>query len=169
MNNIRVGSMFAGIGGICLAFKQAGFEIVWANEKDGRACNTYRRNFGNSYLQECDISKVDPHLIPDFDILTAGFPCQPFSIAGKQRGFKDPRGNMFFEIVDSYKNTPQTYDMNQFYNDEFEMIGTKKVLLLTFEVTNKEDYLVYDYMSYITTMMSESFPHYHIIGELIGV
>ena len=76
---------------------------------------------------------------------------------------------MFFEIVDSYKNTPQTYDMNQFYNDEFEMIGTKKVLLLTFEVTNKEDYLVYDYMSYITTMMSESFPHYHIIGELIGV
>ena len=103
MNNIRVGSMFAGIGGICLAFKQAGFEIVWANEKDGRACNTYRRNFGNSYLQECDISKVDPHLIPDFDILTAGFPCQPFSIAGKQRGFKTQEEICFLKLLTAIK------------------------------------------------------------------
>lgn len=99
MKNARVGSMFAGIGGICLGFKQAGCDVVWANERDSAACNTYRKNFGNGYLQEADISKVNPHLIPDFDILTAGFPCQPFSIAGQQKGFKDPRGNMFFEIA----------------------------------------------------------------------
>ena len=99
MKNIRVGSMFAGIGGICLGFKQADFDVVWANERDRAACNTYRKNFGNSYLQESDISKVNPNLIPDFDILAAGFPCQPFSIAGRQKGFKDPRGNMFFEIA----------------------------------------------------------------------
>lgn len=99
LKNIRIGSRFAGIGGICLGFKQAGFEIVWANERDNKACNTYRKNFGNSYLQETDITKIDVESIPDIDVLTAGFPCQPFSIAGLQRGFKDPRGNMFFEIA----------------------------------------------------------------------
>ncbi len=96
---MKVASMFAGIGGICLGFKQAGFEIVWANEKDADACKTYRENFGNEYLVEDDIRNIDPHSLPDFDILTAGFPCQPFSIAGKQKGFKDKRGNLFFEIA----------------------------------------------------------------------
>jgi DNA (cytosine-5)-methyltransferase 1 len=91
--------MFAGIGGICLGFKQAGCSIVWANEKDKAACNTYRHNFGGGWLCESDICKVVPQSIPDFDILTAGFPCQPFSIAGEQRGFRDPRGNLFFEIA----------------------------------------------------------------------
>lgn len=90
--------MFAGIGGICLGFKQAGFEIVWANEIDKAACKTYRHNFGSSYLIEADIKKVDTNSIPDFDVLTAGFPCQPFSIVGKQRGFNDDRGTLFFEI-----------------------------------------------------------------------
>ncbi len=99
MESIRVGSMFAGIGGICLGFKSAGFDIVWANEVDKKACNTYIRNFGASYLEQCDISKVDANSIPGFDILCAGFPCQPFSIAGLQKGFNDPRGNMFFEIA----------------------------------------------------------------------
>lgn len=94
----RVASMFAGIGGICLGFKQAGFDIVWANEVDKAACKTYRHNFGNRYLQECDIRKVNIDNIPNFDVLVAGFPCQPFSIAGKQRGFQDDRGNLFFEI-----------------------------------------------------------------------
>jgi DNA (cytosine-5)-methyltransferase 1 len=91
--------MFAGIGGICLAFKSAGAEIVWANEIDPWACETYRRNFGAGYLREGDIRNRDSAAIPDFDILTAGFPCQPFSIMGAQRGFSDPRGTMFFEIL----------------------------------------------------------------------
>ena len=91
--------MFAGIGGICLGFKQAGFDIVWANEKDRAACNTYRYNFGNRWLHEGDIKTIHMEDIPDMDVLTAGFPCQPFSIAGKQQGFCDPRGNLFFEIA----------------------------------------------------------------------
>jgi DNA (cytosine-5)-methyltransferase 1 len=91
--------MFAGIGGICLGFKQADCEIVWANEKDKAACNTYRHNFGDNWLYESDICNVDPRKIPDFDILTAGFPCQSFSVAGEQKGFRDPRGNLFFEIT----------------------------------------------------------------------
>ena len=92
--------MFSGIGGIDLAFEQAGFEIVWANEIDPDACKTYRFNFPRNLLIEGDIRNVDKHLIPDFDVLTAGFPCQPFSVCGKQKGFRDDRGNLFFQIAD---------------------------------------------------------------------
>ncbi|MBE7014021.1 MAG: DNA (cytosine-5-)-methyltransferase [Ruminococcaceae bacterium] len=102
-SKITVGSMFAGIGGICLGFKQAGFDIVWANEKDSSACRTYRNYFGNSYLVEGDICCIDKKTIPYFDVLTAGFPCQPFSVAGPHKGFQDKRGNLFFQIIDVAK------------------------------------------------------------------
>lgn len=95
---IKVASMFAGIGGICLAFKNAGCKIVWANEIDKSACKTYRENFGSSYLVEDNIKNIQTKDIPDFDILTAGFPCQPFSIAGKLKGFSDERGQLFYQI-----------------------------------------------------------------------
>lgn len=98
-SNIKIASMFAGIGGIDLAFKQAGCRIVWANEADEWAAKTYRFNFQDENLLEGDIRKIKISEIPDFDILTAGFPCQPFSIVGRQKGFKDPRGNLFFEIT----------------------------------------------------------------------
>lgn len=96
---MNVVSLFSGIGGIDLAFQQAGFNIVWANEKDAAACKTYRCNFPSSILNECDIRKIDASRIPSGDVLVAGFPCQPFSTAGFQKGFRDPRGNLFFEIV----------------------------------------------------------------------
>ena len=96
---MKVGSLFSGIGGIDIAFQQAGFEIVWANEFDRDAAKTYRHNFGGDYLVERDIKGVRTEDIPNFDVLVAGFPCQPFSIAGKQKGFEDPRGNLFFEIA----------------------------------------------------------------------
>lgn len=111
----RVGSMFAGIGGICLGFKRNNCEIVWANEIDKYACETYRHNFnGAKYLVECDIKDITSkkgdeteeewrnridNTIPDIDILNGGFPCQAFSIAGERKGFEDERGNMFFEIL----------------------------------------------------------------------
>jgi DNA (cytosine-5)-methyltransferase 1 len=91
--------MFAGIGGICLAFKRAGADIVWANEIDRYACETYRHNFGSGYLREGDIREQDLSAMPEVDVLTAGFPCQPFSVMGGQRGFTDPRGTMYFEIL----------------------------------------------------------------------
>jgi len=99
MSKLKVGSMFAGIGGICLCFKQAEFEMVWVNEINSAACKTYRHNFGNDWLIEGDIRKIAPQDIPDIDVLTAGFPCQSFSVAGAQKGFNDPRGNLFFEIA----------------------------------------------------------------------
>jgi DNA (cytosine-5)-methyltransferase 1 len=98
-NGLKVASLFAGIGGICYGFKQVGSEIVWANEIDKDACRTYRHNFGSDYLVEGDIKEVNPHDIPDIDILNAGFPCQAFSVAGYRKGFDDERGNLFFEII----------------------------------------------------------------------
>lgn len=99
MNKMKVCSLFSGIGGIDLGFQQAGFDVVLANEFDKDAACTYRRNLGKNHLVEKDIRKITTNDIPDFDVLVAGFPCQPFSSAGKQKGFQDPRGNLFFEIA----------------------------------------------------------------------
>lgn len=99
MNAMKVCSLFSGIGGIDLGFQQAGFDVVWANEFDKDAATTYRHNFGAEHLVEKDIRKVNVSEIPDFDVLVAGFPCQPFSIMGFRKGFNDPRGNLFFEIA----------------------------------------------------------------------
>ena len=98
MRRLTVASMFAGIGGICLGFKQSGYDIVWANEIDKSACQTYRYNFGDSYLVEGDVRAIDAISLLDFDVLTAGFPCQSFSIGGAQKGFGDNRGVLFFEV-----------------------------------------------------------------------
>lgn len=99
MMSYDVVSMFAGIGGICLGFRQAGYQICWANEKDHAACKTYRHNFGDQYLIEGDIRQIDVFSIPQAPILAAGFPCQAFSLGGAQRGFADPRGTLFFEVL----------------------------------------------------------------------
>lgn len=89
--------LFAGIGGMRLGFEQAGFEIVYSNDIDSYACQTYRKNFGE--IDERDVRKVDPKSLPEFDVLLAGFPCQPFSMIGKRDGLDDPRGQLFNEVV----------------------------------------------------------------------
>ena len=89
--------LFAGIGGMRMGFEKAGFEIVYSNDIDKYACQTYRLNFGD--IEQKDIRLVDPLLVPDFDILLAGFPCQPFSLIGKRDGLEDPRGRLFGEVV----------------------------------------------------------------------
>lgn len=96
---LKVASLFAGIGGIELGFAQAGFQILWAIEKDHKCCLTYRHNHKEIPLIEADISNVDPHSLSTVDVIAAGFPCQPFSIAGRQRGFCDNRGNLFYEVI----------------------------------------------------------------------
>ncbi len=95
---LSVGSLFSGIGGIDLAFEQAGCKVEWSIEKDHACCRTYRYNFSERLLIENDVRNVDPSVLCNVDIITAGFPCQPFSIAGKQRGFYDPRGHLFYEV-----------------------------------------------------------------------
>lgn len=93
-----VGSLYSGIGGVCLGFQQSGSKVLWANEFDKNACVTYRSNFTH-HLYEQDVHTLDSKTVPKVDILTSGFPCQAFSIAGYQKGFKDSRGNHFFETL----------------------------------------------------------------------
>lgn len=98
--------LFAGIGGFHIAFENAGAECVFVSEWDKFARQTYEHNFKkrNPKIFKTDnfvgdITKIDPETIPDFDILTGGFPCQPFSQAGFKKGFNETRGTLFFDIV----------------------------------------------------------------------
>lgn len=95
--NFRFIDLFAGIGGFHMALESFGAECVYANEWDKHAQKVYCENFG--IMPEGDITKVDEKTIPDHDILCAGFPCQAFSISGKQLGFNDSRGTLFFDVA----------------------------------------------------------------------
>ena len=88
--------LFAGIGGIRIPFQELGGKCVFTSEWDKFAQKTYQVNFGE--MPAGDITKIDASDIEDFDILLAGFPCQPFSQAGLHKGFEDTRGTLFFEI-----------------------------------------------------------------------
>ena len=97
----RVGSFFAGVGGIDLAFEQTGAcKSVYANEFDKYAAETYEKNFPVK-VDVRDVNLVTGGDIPEVDIVTGGFPCQPFSIAGHQQGFDDEknRGKLFFQLI----------------------------------------------------------------------
>lgn len=85
MNKFTVSSLFAGVGGIDKGFEQAGFKIIWANEIDKYACITYRTNFSHE-LVEGDIRNLSGNDMPDTDVLTAGWPCVAFSVAGNRHG-----------------------------------------------------------------------------------
>ncbi len=102
--------LFAGIGGFHIALHNLGLDCVFASEWDNKARETYEYN--NKILSPelfqkenfvGDITKINPTDIPDFDILCAGFPCQPFSQAGFKKGFEETRGTLFFNIVDIIK------------------------------------------------------------------
>lgn len=89
--------LFAGIGGIRLGFESVGGKCVFSSEFDEDACKTYEANFGE--YPSGDITQIKASDIPDFDILLGGFPCQAFSIIGKQEGFNNETcGTLFFEI-----------------------------------------------------------------------
>lgn len=98
MYRYKVGSLFAGIGGIDLAFLQVGCKIEWANEIDANACKSYERNFDHKIICK-DIKNLTSEELVPIDILTGGFPCQAFSIAGHRKGFADERGTVVFELL----------------------------------------------------------------------
>jgi len=102
--------LFAGIGGFHIALHNIGGKCVFASEWNDSARKTYEKNFKkiepelfkNNHFAG-DITKVNPKDIPDFNILTGGFPCQPFSHAGYKKGFEDTRGTLFFNIAQIIK------------------------------------------------------------------
>lgn len=89
--------LFAGIGGIRLAFERVGGNCVFSSEWDKFSQTTYQANFKN--LPAGDITQIEASEVPDHDILVGGFPCQPFSQAGLKQGFQDTRGTLFFDVV----------------------------------------------------------------------
>ncbi len=102
MKNVKFIDLFAGIGGFRIAAEELGGQCVFSCEIDKTAQYVYRKNFGDYPYP--DIRRLTPKDLPDFDLLMAGFPCQPFSISGKRKGFEDKRnGNLFFYIVDIAK------------------------------------------------------------------
>ncbi len=96
-NSFTFIDLFAGIGGIRLAFENLGGKCVFSSEWDKYSQITYKENFGE--VPEGDITKIPSENIANHDVLLAGFPCQAFSIAGKRGGFNDTRGTMFFETA----------------------------------------------------------------------
>lgn len=96
-NNIRFIDLFAGIGGIRMGFEQNGAKCVFGSEIDSDCQKTYYLNYGE--WPRGDITQIKEDDVPEHDILTAGFPCQPFSICGRQKGFEDTRGTLFFDIL----------------------------------------------------------------------
>lgn len=104
----KIIDLFAGIGGFHLAFERVGAKCVFASEWDEAARKTYSENFKSTnpslfeknFIGDINSIKDIAKEIPDFDILTGGFPCQPFSNAGHRKGFSDTRGTLFFNIAE---------------------------------------------------------------------
>jgi len=111
--------LFAGIGGIRMGFESAGGECVYTSEWNKYAVQTYTRNFQCNHAISGDITQINPDSIPDHDVLLAGFPCQPFSIAGvskknalgRPHGFAcEAQGTLFFDVAISLGfNNPKPF------------------------------------------------------------
>lgn len=88
--------LFAGIGGFRIPLQEAGGRCVFSSEFNSHAQNVYEKNYGD--MPFGDITKIPMEYIPHHDVLTAGFPCQPFSISGKMKGFEDTRGTLIYNV-----------------------------------------------------------------------
>lgn len=100
---MKVISLFAGIGGLDTGFIENGYEVVWANDIDKYAVQTYQANYSSPIVLG-DLNKINLDEIPSADIVIGGFPCQPFSSMGELKGFEDTRGTLFFRIVELIQN-----------------------------------------------------------------
>lgn len=107
----RVGSLFAGCGGFDVGVEQAGMDIIWANDINPDACETYRKNIGP--IIEGDVHEIDLDTLEPIDILLAGFPCQPFSNAGSRKGTSDDRGQLYkstYKFIEHFQPQAVIYE-----------------------------------------------------------
>lgn len=173
---LRFIDLFAGIGGFHLAFESLGAKCVFASEKDIAARKTYEANFSkrspelfsNGNFND-DILTVDPLKIPDFDLLCAGFPCQPFSQAGRKLGFgenHEARGNMFFVLRDIIKaRRPKAFFLENVrhllnHDDKRTFAIIRRIL---------EDELGYDFYPMVVKASDYGLPQHRARVFMIGV
>lgn len=110
MRNLKHIDLFAGIGGFRIATNNQGINTIWSNDIDKMACDVYEHNFGKGEIVCDDINNISVLTIPKHDLLTAGFPCQPFSSAGKKMGIKDKtRGTLFEKIIEILEYSKPQY------------------------------------------------------------
>lgn len=95
--------LFAGIGGFRLAAQKLGGKCIFTSEWDREAQKTYRANFGEIPFGDITLNSTKNYIPPNFEILFAGFPCQPFSYAGLNKGFEETRGTLFFDVLEILK------------------------------------------------------------------
>ncbi len=103
MKNFKFIDLFCGLGGFRIALEKIGGQCVFSSDNNLEVCKVYEKNFNDNPYS--DITEISEESIPNYDVLCAGFPCQPFSIAGKRMGFNDSRGTMFFEVARILKYT----------------------------------------------------------------
>lgn len=135
--------LFAGVGGIRLGFERAGFKTVFANDFEPACKLTYDLNFSDTKLTVKDLNEIDPTDLPEFNFLLAGFPCQPFSVAGYRQGFSDEkgRGNLFFKIAEIIeKKKPEGFLLENVKNLENHENG--KTFTIIMETLRKLGYYV---------------------------
>jgi DNA (cytosine-5)-methyltransferase 1 len=139
-NNFKFIDLFAGIGGFRLALESFGGKCVYSSEWDKNAQDTYETNFGER--PDGDITKVDEKAIPAHNVICAGFPCQTFSISGKQKGFEDARGTLFFDIARIAKHhQPEILFLENVKN--FEKHDNGKTLEVVKKTLNEIGYNVF--------------------------
>lgn len=106
MQSFTLGGLFSGVGGIELGLTRNNMQPLWSNDLDKYAFKTYTSNFDTNFLLD-DIKNISGTGLAAVDVLCGGFPCQPFSVAGYQKGFADDRGNVFFEIIRLINELPE--------------------------------------------------------------
>lgn len=147
---LKIVSLFSGIGGFDLGFINSGFDVIWANDVNKYAIETYKKNIGENII----CGDIENHYkdIIDHDILIAGFPCQPFSMMGKQEGFEDERGTLFFKIEEilKRKNTKifvlenvknlLTHNKGATFNKMKDILENKLNYKIYYKVLNSADF-----------------------------
>ncbi|MGE0108188.1 MAG: DNA cytosine methyltransferase [Bdellovibrionales bacterium] len=159
-------SLFSGCGGLDLGFRQAGFRTIFANDIDSGACLTYRKNLGE--IVEGDVRDIE---LPKFrkcpDVLTAGFPCQPFSNAGSRKGVKDDRGTLYQTAIEAVRKTKPKVVVFENVRGLLSFKDGKTLLIQ--DICSRLDALGYDVVFSLVDASHHNVPQKRLRVLIIGV
>ncbi|MDH5509366.1 MAG: DNA cytosine methyltransferase [Nitrospinota bacterium] len=159
-------SLFSGCGGIDLGFRQAGFKTVFANDIDEDACMTYRANLGE--IVEGDVRNVSlPKITDKLDVLSAGFPCQPFSNAGSRKGLEDDRGTLYEAALDAVNTLKPRAVVFENVRGLLSFKNGKK--LLVEEICSNLDDLGYDVIFSLIDASKHNVPQRRLRVLIVGM